>query len=614
MVSARNSTTPFFRTRVQSVTGGAHIYNSLLSPNEPTFEEVYHDVWRIFFTPAPAVRSMLEHEMQEMGLVPGDYSAAHLRLLYGRIEERTPEQATEWTHNAVNCASKLRPGGPFLLASDYTYATEVAIEYGKEKGTRVVSRKHDKQPLHFDKADLVEQRKPQDFYDTFVDLYLMGMSKCLAYNRGGFGTWALLIGYNSTCSYNQKTSVNGIADPCDWTEPETPVTKAKSSGAPLFLEPMGDDALVSLSPGGRRKLTNLSSQALPQWMTDYFDWHNQTKSSLNEDNFNDTKYIIMSCEKNHPSCGGISDRLKPLPFVVLVAARSKRLLLIHWIRPKSLEEFLIPPEGGVDWRAPQWLKPLLKKLGGDLSHGVEDADKKVREQSDDPVIKLRIQTPSAGEAWYAQQLDSHSTYADVFHGLFRAFFTPVPRLAAVIEQHMKEHHLVPGEYSATHLRAMYGNRKWRNPNETIALAVNGINCASNLYPGAPVYFAADIKFAVQVAQEYGRQRSLPVGSLDFNDNPLHFDKDKTWFERDASAYDDTFLDLYMLAQSRCVAYSNGGYGTFGMLLSHDASCAIRFFKGRKPARNCTWTYQDGTQAKLPPPIVSIPSELLIKPK
>jgi hypothetical protein len=164
-------------------------------------------------------------------------------------------------------------------------------------------------------------------------------------------------------------------------------------------------------------------------------------------------------------------------------------------------------------------------------------------------------------------------------------------LAAVIEQHMKEHHLVPGEYSATHLRAMYGNCKWRNPNKTNALTVNGINCALNLYPGAPVYYAANIKFAVQVAQEYGQQRLLPIGSLAFNDNPLHFDKDKNWFKRQPLAYNDTFLDLYMLAQSQCVAYSNGGYGTFGKLLSHNASCAM-VNPGESFELEAAWKYHE----------------------
>lgn len=150
-------------------------------------------------------------------------------------------------------------------------------------------------------------------------------------------------------------------------------------------------------------------------------------------------------------------------------------------------------------------------------------------------------------------------------------------------------------------------------NETIALAVNGINCASGLLPGAPVYFAADAKFAVDVAREYGRQRSLPVASLDFDESPTHFDKDQEWPRRKSSYYDDTFIDLYMLAQSRCVACSNGGYGTFGSLLSYNANCNIRFFKGRKVPRNCSWTYGDGRQELLPPPEMLIPPELLDDP-
>jgi hypothetical protein len=145
--------------------------------------------------------------------------------------------------------------------------------------------------------------------------------------------------------------------------------------------------------------------------------------------------------------------------------------------------------------------------------------------------------------------------------------------------------------------------------------VNGINCASSLFPGAPVYFAADIKFAVEVAREYGQQRSLPVGSLDFSENPIHFDKDPEWQKRDPSEYDDTFVDLFMLGQSRCVAYSNGGYGTFGSLLSYNANCSTRYFKGRNiNFRKCLWTYPDGSKKMLRPPNVSISPELMVEPE
>ena len=226
------------RTRIQSINGGADYYNEELAAGEANFEDVYHDVWRIFFTPSPPVRQILETEMNAMGLVPGEYAAAHLRALYGRIEERPKAQAKEWTENALNCASKLRPGGPFLFASDHSYSTQAAIAYGKERSTKVVAREHQNLPLHFDRAENMESRQPQEFYDSFVDLYLMGMGRCVTFNRGGFGAWALLIGYNATCRQNQKTSQAGIGVRCNWTEPAMPVVEVKRSGAPLFLEPM----------------------------------------------------------------------------------------------------------------------------------------------------------------------------------------------------------------------------------------------------------------------------------------------------------------------------------------------------------------------------------------
>jgi hypothetical protein len=348
-------------------------------------------------------------------------------------------------------------------------------------------------------------------------------------------------------------------------------------------------------------------------MTDYFSWHNKTRSELTKTNWNSTKYIVMICKLKNNGCGGISDRLKPLPFVVLEASRYKRLLFIWWEKPKPLEEFLVPPESGVDWRVPSWLKPHFREMFSRQYSAPDSAELRLKERPDEPVIWFKIQTPSAGEQFYGNHPYSQSTYTDVFHALFRAFFTPVPRLAALIDSKMMEQNLVPGEYTSAHFRVMYGNRQWRAPNETIALTVNGINCASGLLPGAPVYFAADAKFAVDVAREYGRQRSLPVVSMDFDESPVHFDKDQEWPRRNSSFYDDTFVDLYMLAQSRCVAYSNGGYGTFGSLLSYNANCNIRFFKGRKVPRKCSWTYDDGRQEHLRPPEMLIPPELIDDP-
>jgi hypothetical protein len=238
----RNSSNPLYRMRLQSLSGFAEYYDALSASGEASFDDVYHDVWRIFFRPSLPVAAWIEQEMTNLD--PGKYAAAHVRALYGRIVERTDHQATVLARNAINCASQLRPGGPFFFASDHTFSTRAALDYGAQRNVSVYTRKHESQPLHVDKAPNLTQRQPKEFYDTFVDLYLMGMSKCLTYNRGGFGHWALLIGYDASCFLKQKTSASGIAVLCNWTEADArfdhgvAVNEQPVRTTPLFLEPM----------------------------------------------------------------------------------------------------------------------------------------------------------------------------------------------------------------------------------------------------------------------------------------------------------------------------------------------------------------------------------------
>ena len=720
----RQSNTTLIRTRVQSTTGLAEKYDPQLQKGEDPFDDVYHDVWRIFFTPAPAVRTLIETEFNQMGLVPGCYAAAHLRALYGRITSREDSQTIEWTQNAINCATQLYPSTPSIFfASDYTFATTAAIEYGNQKNLHVVARHHTLFPLHLDSAENILERKPSEFYDTWVDLYLMGMSRCVTvsfgffclglvnlwtvisclfsptrltcttddfvcfeitqHNRGGFGHWGLLIGYNASCVINQRTSSQGIGNRCDWNDfVASQVPNPKRSGAPLFSEPMdvnfpqprtdvidrNNNKIVSrklkeLQPGpwmgnyvkyheemknnteaansaedmrisqswtkdDKLSLINSNSSksvisskpqvissvsSLPTWMADYFEWHKETRQSINGKNWNCTKYMIMSCYTTDIKCGGLADRLKPLPSILLNAAITNRLLFIMWDRPKPLENWFKPPNDGIDWRLPKWLKQKLWKSRKWRSGQLNDMVKRLDRWPNETALWLTIQTPDGGEGYFANHSRSESTYADVFHTLFRSFFTPVSRLQTAIDEQMQTHGLVPGEYASAHFRCMYGNRKWRDPLDTINITVNGINCASNLFPGAPVYFASDVRFAVDVATEYGTQNAIQIATLDNNGTPSHFDKDDGWQTRGVSYYDDTFLDLLMLADSKCVAYSNGGYGLFGSLLSHDATCIDRFFKSRKMVKYFKWMYADGSMKRLQLPHIEIPDQLKIIP-
>ena len=115
------------------------------------------------------------------------------------------------------------------------------------------------------------------------------------------------------------------------------------------------------------------SVQIPQWMKRYLRWHHHVRFAIsnNPSDLAGTilpegkhlRFLVMHCMASDAHCGGVSDRLKPLPFILRNAYYSKRLLLIYWNRPGPLEEFLLPPRGGMDWRIPRWMEPQIKDQG-----------------------------------------------------------------------------------------------------------------------------------------------------------------------------------------------------------------------------------------------------------
>ena len=146
--------------------------------------------------------------------------------------------------------------------------------------------------------------------------------------------------------------------------------------------------------------------------------------------------------------------------------------------------------------------------------------------------------------------------------------------------------------------------------------MNAVNCALGLFPEGParVLCSGHHKFAVEVAQEHGLQNKLPVATLDFNADPIYCDKDYGWRTRDPSEHDDNFVDFFMLGQSRCVACSNGKFGTFGQLISYDSNCTVRHLKVGKSKKGCSWTHTDGTREDFGVPRIDVPEEMLGEPK
>ncbi|KAI2501053.1 hypothetical protein MHU86_13407 [Fragilaria crotonensis] len=185
--------------KFQSNDHGAEYYNVLTAENSSTFDEVQHDIFQVLFEPSPAVARLIDVNMKALGLVPGEYAAAHFRALYARAT-RPSHQIKEVSVNAVNCASELRPGGKVFFAADNKLGVDFVKDYAGRHSLPVVTLSHFNEPLHLDKASSWTQRSPADYFSIFVDLFLLGQSRCIAYSNGGFGTFGLLLSYNISCS------------------------------------------------------------------------------------------------------------------------------------------------------------------------------------------------------------------------------------------------------------------------------------------------------------------------------------------------------------------------------------------------------------------------------
>lgn len=109
-------------------------------------------------------------------------------------------------------------------------------------------------------------------------------------------------------------------------------------------------------------------QPLPKWITDYVRWHQEVRAKYPGDelftNEDAPKLLVRTCLG---ICGGLHDRVGQLPWDIYLAMRLKRVLLITWTRPKTLENFLLPPvaDKEKDTLAIDWTIPKSQPFGFD---------------------------------------------------------------------------------------------------------------------------------------------------------------------------------------------------------------------------------------------------------
>ncbi|CAB9509151.1 expressed unknown protein [Seminavis robusta] len=329
---------------------------------------------------------------------------------------------------------------------------------------------------------------------------------------------------------------------------------------------------------------------LPAWMQEYATWHQETRAQLNETNWNTHyRYLVMVARRGEQA-GGLTDRLKPLPFFLKVAARTNRILLIYWNKP-LLGALSVAPEGGLDWRVPHYMtgSVLSNKARGRKQDIVRLAN---ATGSGMQVMICEMQANDYGQEWYDDNPlpgDEQHARLGMFRHMWHWAFTPAPPIAQRVKDNFDRLGIVPGEYAAAHIRAVYAVKE-RSEKEMTTMTHHAMNCISMLRPGGPFFVASDTAFAVKTAIEYGRSKNVTVVATTSNGayqkQPLHLDmydaKDPSLVPED---FYDAFVDLYLLGSTRCVAHGQGSFGHWGYLLGYNSTCEIRHRRGPK----CFWT-------------------------
>ena len=195
--------------RIKSMVYANSYYNEQISNDaELPLWDIYHEFWQALFLPSLPVQERIVSALQDLDLLSEEdgtvrpYVSVHVRANY--VTDTTDSKEEE---NAIRCASRIqqelaasrevnRADIPIYMAADAANVIQNAMEYGQDWG--VVGRPiFSEDPWHLDQRE----GRPEQFYDTFVDLYLLSLGECYTWGRGGYGSWAAVMGHfaRSTC-------------------------------------------------------------------------------------------------------------------------------------------------------------------------------------------------------------------------------------------------------------------------------------------------------------------------------------------------------------------------------------------------------------------------------
>ncbi|GFH50743.1 hypothetical protein CTEN210_07219 [Chaetoceros tenuissimus] len=362
-----------------------------------------------------------------------------------------------------------------------------------------------------------------------------------------------------------------------------------------------------------------SLAALPNWLQEYIAWNQNERATKDP---KDLKYIVMKCTKSQTRCGGFSDRLRPLPFYLLLAQKTNRILCIYWDRPMRLEHYLQVPKNGLDWACPS-------DFEGDT--GSRDVNAKFLIRMDEKVKKYALQLvsriKSSKQTYIAldtsQSTDQINCMNNIFNAysyqdrmpkvskwmhinmmehIFRVMFKPIPAIARNINATMTQLGLVEGNFTSIHLRARYPTPRLqyilgknasaldkghftptfdgRFKSYLMQLTNNAVECGYLLDTKRPFVFISDsVDLVDHVIENRMNVRGSQVQILGVKQRPniIHLNFDNTNVE---DTFYPLFEDLLIMGGGSCMAHGLGSFGAFGAGLAGNRCRALhRNYRG-----------------------------------
>jgi hypothetical protein len=135
--------------------------------------------------------------------------------------------------NAVHCAAAqmaattatrknhatTTPKMTIFVAADAPSSAQYAVAYGSRLGLPMITRpslsNNRAPPLHLDRGQDFLNAASRDwrnhdaseYYDVFVDLYLLAAARCVNAGVGGYGMWAGHVGRHADCLVQRNVTV-----------------------------------------------------------------------------------------------------------------------------------------------------------------------------------------------------------------------------------------------------------------------------------------------------------------------------------------------------------------------------------------------------------------------